>query len=167
MFGRLIKLIHFLAIIGFVGGLASSLVLADFAGNAPPGVLAALRQSIVMVAEALVVPSLIVLVVSGMLLVVARPHLIGARWVWAKALVTLVIASIALLVVQPAITRAAVLAAEGSLGSPSLAAMTQAFSAEQLGGATNLALALVAIGLAVWRPRLGQSKRDTPGEDLP
>jgi hypothetical protein len=32
---------------GFVGGSASSLVLADFADNAPPTALAALRMSIV------------------------------------------------------------------------------------------------------------------------
>ena len=165
MFGRLIKLAHFLSLIGFVGGLAASLVLADFADSSPPGVLAALRMSIATVGETLVVPSLVTLVISGMLLVVARPQLINARWVWAKALVTLVIAGIALAVVQPAVTRAAVLAAEGSLGSPSLNAMTQAFSAEQVGGAINLALALVAIALAVWRPRLGQSARDSMGDD--
>jgi len=165
VFGRLIKLAHFLSLIGFVGGLAASLVLADFADSAPPGVLAALRMSIATVGETLVVPSLVTLVITGMLLVVARPHLIHARWVWAKALVTLAIAGIALAVVQPAVTRAAVLAAEGSLGSPSLGAMTHAFSAERIGGAINLALALVAIALAVWRPRLGQSARDSTGDD--
>jgi hypothetical protein len=165
VFGRLIKLAHFLSLIGFVGGLAASLVLADFASDTPPGVLAALRMSIATLGETLVVPSLVTLVLTGMLLVVARPQLIRARWVWAKALVALAIAGIALAIVQPAVTRAAVLAAEGSVGSPSLGAMTQAFSAEQIGGAINLALALVAIALAVWRPRLGQSARDSTGED--
>lgn len=157
MFGRLLKIAHYLALIGFVGGLAASLVLTDFADNAPPTTLAALRHAIAAVGETLVVPSLVLLLLSGTLLVVARPHLISARWVWAKAVLAVAIAGVALAIVQPAVNRAAALAAEASLGSPSLQAMTQAFSAEQIGTIVNLCLVLAAIVLAVWRPRLGQS----------
>lgn len=157
MFGRLLKIAHYLALIGFVGGLAASLVLADFAGNAPPTTLAAMRQAIAAVGETLVVPSLVLLLLSGMLLVVAHPQLISARWVRAKAVLAVAIAGVALAIVQPAVNRAAALAAEASLGSPSLQAMMQAFSAEQIGTIVNLCLVLAAIVLAVWRPRLGQS----------
>jgi Predicted integral membrane protein (DUF2269) len=167
VFGRLIKLVHILSVIGFVGGLAASMVVADVADSAPPTALAALRMAIAAVGETLVVPSLVMLVLTGMLLVVARPHLVSARWIWAKAVLSVAIAGIALAVVQPAVTRAAVLAAEAALGSPALQAMGRAFSAEQIGGAVNLLLALVAIALALWRPRLGQSARDSAGEDTP
>lgn len=156
MFGRLLKIAHYVALIGFVGGLATSLVLADLAGNAPPAALAALRHAISAVGETLVIPSLVLLLLSGMLLVVARPRLINARWVWAKAVLAAALAGVALGIVQPAVTRAAALAAEASIGSPSLKAMKQAFSAEWLGTVVSLILVLIAIVLAVWRPRLGR-----------
>lgn len=157
MFRHLIKIVHLLALAGFVGGLAATLLLSDFADDAPPSLLAALRMSVASLGESLVVPSLVLMVVSGMLLVVARPQLVRARWLWAKALLTVVIAVIALGIVQPAITRAAVLAAEGALGTPTLNEMSAAFTAERVGSVVVLLLAAVAVVLAVWRPRLGQS----------
>lgn len=156
MFSRLLKTVHLLALAGFVGGLAATLLLSDFADAAPPSVLAALRMSIASLGSSLVVPSLVLMAVTGMLLVVARPHLVRARWLWAKVALTAVIAIVALGVVHPAITRAALLAAEGALGTPALAEMSRAFGAERLGGVVVLVLSAVAVTLAVWRPRLGQ-----------
>ncbi len=165
MFGRIVKVIHFLGLIGFVGGLAASAVLAEFADQAPPGVLAALRLSMAEIGETLIVPSLVLIIVSGMLLLVARPMLVHARWVWAKAVLALVMAIVALAVVQPGARRAAVLASEAALGTPALEAMVQATEADRIGGAIAMVLALLAIVLAVWRPRLGQNAR-RPSEDL-
>ena len=158
-----LKLLHYAGLIGFVGGLASTLVLAEFADDAPPTALAALRQSIVALGESVVVPSLVVLLVSGTLLVIARPQLVYARWVWLKAGIALVIAAVALAVVRPAVVRAAAIAAEAALGAPALDALTQAFNAEQVGTIVSLVLAFVAMAVAIWRPRLGQLRRD-PGE---
>lgn len=157
MFGRVVKVIHFLGLVGFVGGLAASAVLTGFADQAPPGVLAALRLAIAEVGESLVVPSLILVIVSGMLLVVARPTLVHARWVWAKAVIAVLMAVISLAVVQPGVRRAAVLASEAALGTPVRDAMVLATSAESLGGMAVMLLALAALVLAVWRPRLGQT----------
>lgn len=166
MFRHLIKIVHLLALAGFVGGLASTLLLSDFADNAPPSLLAALRMSVASLGESLVVPSLVLMVLSGMLLVVARPQLVRARWVWAKAVLTAVIAIVALGVVHPAITRAAILAAEGALGTPTLNEMSRAFSAERIGGLVVLVLSAVAVVLAVWRPRLGQRRPPDAGHDI-
>ncbi len=159
MFSRLIKIAHLLALAGFAGGLASTLLLSDFAESAPPSVLAALRMSIAALGESLVVPSLVLLILTGMLLVVARPQLVRARWLWAKTALTVVIAVIALAVVHPAITRAALLAAEGVLGTPALDEMARAFSTERVWGVVVLLLSAAAVVLAVWRPRLGQSSQ--------
>jgi hypothetical protein len=156
VYGRIVKVIHFLGLVGFVGGLAASTVLTGFADQAPPGVLAALRLAIAEVGETLVVPSLILVIVSGMLLVVARPTLVHARWVWAKAVLAVVMAVLVLAVVQPGVRRAAVIASEAALGTPALDALVQATAAERLGGAAVMLLALAALVLAVWRPRFGQ-----------
>lgn len=165
MFRHLIKIIHLLALAGFVGGLASTLLLSDYADDAPPSLLAALRMLIAALDESLVVPSLVLMVLSGMLLVVARPQLVGARWLWAKTALTVVIAVVVLAVVHPAITRAAVLAAEGALGTPALGELSRAFTAERIGGIAVLALAALAVVLAVWRPRLGQRQSTDFGHD--
>ena len=157
VFRHLLKIIHLLALAGFAGGLASTLLLSDFTDTAPPSVLAALLMLIASLGETLVVPSLVLMALSGMLLVITRPQLVRARWVWAKAVLTVVIAIVALGVVQPAITRAALLAAEGALGTPALNEMSAAFGAERAGSLIVLALSVVAVVLAVWRPRLGQS----------
>ena len=164
MFGRLIKLIHYLALIGFVGGTAATLVLASFADDVPHSLVPVVRLAIVAVSESLMVPSLVVLVVSGLLLVVARPLLVNARWVWAKAVIALTLAAIALAVVHPAVNLAAVLERESSLGASASGALHEALSAEQIGSIANLLLAVVAIMVAVWRPKLGQSARDA-GDD--
>jgi len=156
VYGRIVKLLHFLGLTGFVGGLAAAAVLGGFADQAPPGVLAALRLAIAELGESLVVPSLVLVLVSGMLLVVARPKLVRARWVWAKAVLAVVMAVLALSVVQPGARRAAVLASEAALGTPARDALAQATSAESLGGTVVLLLALAALALAVWRPRLGR-----------
>jgi hypothetical protein len=165
VFRPLLKLLHLLSLAGFVGGLLASLLLADFSGSAPPGVLPALRAAIAQVGASLVIPSLLLLVVSGMLLVVARPLLVGARWVWAKALVTVLVAAIALAVVQPAATRAALLAAEGALGAPARDAMVQAIDAELRWGGVVLLLSLLAAALAIWRPRLGVAPQSEPAPE--
>lgn len=161
MFRHVMKIVHLLALAGFAGGLAAALLLAGYADDAPPSLLAALRTAIASLGEALVVPSLVLMIVSGMLLVVARPQLVGARWLWAKAVLTVAVAAVALGIVQPALTRAAGLAAEGALGTPAPAEMLQAFTAERAGGAASLLLVVLTVALAVWRPRLGQ--RQAPG----
>jgi hypothetical protein len=156
VFGRLIKLAHYLALIGFIGGLAASSVLGAFADKGPTSIVAAMRLAIVDLGESLAVPSLIAVLASGMLLVVARATLAYARWVWAKAAVAAVIAIIVLAFLEPAERRAAELAREAALGTPSSEVLSSAVSAEQVGGAIVLALALLARGLAIWRPRLGR-----------
>jgi uncharacterized membrane protein len=159
MMARWLKLLHYGALIGFVGGLGTALLLAAFAVEAPPTAHAALRVAIARLGAELVVPSLVVLVVSGMLLVVARPTLINARWVWAKAVLTLALAGVTLVVVAPAAQQLAAMAAEAALGAPSADAVREALEAEHRGGWAVLALSAAATVLAVWRPRLG-ARRD-------
>jgi hypothetical protein len=163
MVARLLKLLHYGALIGFVGGLAAALLLAAFAADAPPTAHAALRMAIAHLGAELVVPALVLLVVSGLLLVVARPHLIGARWVWAKAVLTLALGGVTLVVVMPALQRAAAVAAQAAIDAAPPGDVAQLFAVEAWGGTAVLLLALVAVILAVWRPRLGaQPAADEP-----
>lgn len=154
---HLLKLLHILAAIGFVGGLGVSLLLAGIADDSTATSYAAGRRGISAVADYVVLPSLALLGTTGMLLLVKQPALFEARWVWAKALLGTLVGGIALLVVQPAVTRIGALAQLAVEGNAVLGALAAPLRAEQIGGAINLALSLAAIALAVWRPRLGRS----------
>lgn len=158
----LLRLLHLASVAVFSGALAVSLVLADDAEGASAAGVAAVRRSIVNVGDVVVIPALIVLLLTGMLLVVGRPMLIHARWVWAKAALGSVVAGVALFVVLPAARRAAAAAADGSLGAPSLDLMQGAMRSELLGSALALALVVLAAWIAVRRPRFGaRSERDS------
>ncbi len=156
----LLKWLHIAAAIGFAGTLAVSLLLAVNADTASPSTYAAQRAAIALIAGEIALPSLIVLGVTGALLVVAQPLLIDARWVWAKALLGVVVAGLVVLVIQPAVSAAAALAAVAVEGSPMPEPLASALRAEWLGGLAALALSAAAMALAVWRPHLRRRRQD-------
>jgi hypothetical protein len=157
--------IHLASVASFAGATLTLLVLATTIGPSSPLSFAAVRQAISIVAELVAVPALLAMLVSGMLLLVARPGLIDARWVWGKALMGALIAAVALVQVQPSLRRATALAvqeaagsvvqAEARLGANAQVPMDSALRREQSGQWITLALLGLATGLAVWRPRLG------------
>lgn len=156
----LLKLLHIAAVIGFAGTLAASLVIGATADESSPTAFAAVRQGIAAAAMDVALPSLILIVVTGALLVVKQPAFFEARWVWAKAALGLAVAIVALGFVQPAINRAAALARLAAEGSPVLGPLTTALGIEWVGGLVSLALSLLAAALAIWRPRLGTPRED-------
>lgn len=157
MFGRLIKLVHYLALSGFIGGLAAAFVLGEWADTASTGATAAIRLAIVDLGERLIVPSLIAMLVSGVLLLVARPTLAYARWVWAKAALGGMTAVVVLAWLAPAERHAADLVREAALGSPPADDLSSVLADGQFGSAIVLVLVALAAVLAVWRPRLGRT----------
>jgi hypothetical protein len=156
---NLLKLVHLLAVVGFVGTLGVSLLLASAADTPSPGHFSALRAAIALVAGSIAVPSLLLAVISGLLLVVKQPALIEARWVWAKAALGVAICGVALVVVQPAVEQAAAFSREAALGSIVFSPLETALRREWIGGLVTLGLSLLAIVLAVWRPRLRRETR--------
>jgi uncharacterized membrane protein len=166
VFGHLMKVLHLASVAAFGGALLVTLFLADDVKQVQPGGFAAVRQAIASIGETIVLPSLIVLLLTGILLLVARPMLIGARWVWAKAAIGLAIGALAIFVVQPATRIAAAIATEAAIGTPGLVPLQRALDAEQFGVSVNLALLLAAVTLAVWRPRLGAATpRSSTGDE--
>jgi uncharacterized membrane protein len=155
---RLLKLLHIAAAIGFVGTLAVSLLLAATFDMSSPSAFAQTRRAILVAADSIAVPSLVLSGVTGMLLVIKQPLLVDARWVWAKALLGVLVAAVTLLALQPAVSRAAALSALAAQGSPMLEPLFAALRTERLGGSSCLLLSLLAIALPVWRPRLGKPR---------
>jgi hypothetical protein len=152
----LLKFVHLLSAIGFAGGLAVSMLLAATVDDSTSTSFAAWRRAISAVASSVTVPSLVLLLASGMLAVASQPAFFAARWVRVKALIGALVAGLALLVVQPAISRMDGLARMAVEGRPVLQPASFALNGELIGGAACLVLCLAAVALAVWRPALGR-----------
>ncbi|MGH6622469.1 MAG: DUF2269 family protein [Burkholderiaceae bacterium] len=150
-----LRWLHLLAGGTFMGAVAAALLIAARADTMSPTAFASSRELINFVGSYLALPSLTVLIVSGMLLVAAHPIWMEARWVWAKAFLGALVSALFLFLVQPAFRRAAALAS-GALGSaPSFDDLQSAIQTGATYGAAVLVIALVASTIAVWKPRLG------------
>jgi hypothetical protein len=152
----LFKCLHLAGVIGFLGGLAVMLTLSLTAQETTSEGQAVMRRAIAVASGTVAMPSLLLLLLSGMFSVLAHKPLFGARWVWAKAALGVVVACIALLVVAPAVGRAEQLAGGGAFGNPMFGALEAAVRQERLWGAAALLAGLAAAALGVWRPRLGR-----------
>lgn len=153
-----LKLLHIAAAIGFVGTLALTLLLSATADDSTSAAFAATRRAIATATETVGLLSLVLLIVTGMFLTMRQPVLIEARWVWAKALLGVRVAGIALRVVQPAVMRAAAPAQMALEGSPALGPPEAVLRVERIGAGINLLLSLAAIALAAWRPPFGRRR---------
>jgi len=156
----LLKFLHVVSAIGFAGALAVSMLLAATVDDSTGTSFSAGRRAIAAVASTITLPSLVLLVVTGLLLLVRQPVYFEAGWARAKAVIGLLVAGIALLVVQPAVIRMEGLAQAAVQGSPVLAMSATALRFEMIGGAACLVLCLAAIALAVWRPTFGRHRGD-------
>ena len=156
MWKNLIKLLHYASLVGLAGGILVSLVLADTVDATSPSATASIHAAIALICGAVIVPSMIVMLLTGMLLVVAKPHLIGARWVWVKAVLGLVTGAVILLALQPAVNAAASISATGALGEAAPGPLANVVASEHAAAWWTLGLVLIAMVIAVWRPRFGR-----------
>lgn len=161
--------VHLASVGTLLGAMLVLLVLADVADPVSPLTFGAVRQAMTVASNLVLVPALLLMLVTGFLLVVARPALIDARWVWAKAAIGVLIAGIAVFFVYPESNRATAYAVQSATGSviPSAAGgvagvrvpLDAALVAERRGRWLNLVLALGALFIAIRRPRLGARMR--------
>lgn len=155
----LLKCLHQLGVIAFMGALAAQLVLVVAAGDAAAQL--SWRQAAAQVSGWLVMPALLLAILTGMLLMMAHPPFIAARWVWAKALLGMVTGAVLFFGVQTAVNQALQLAGAAP-ESADAALLQQALRTEWAGGWIAMAVSLAAVVLAVWRPSL--ASRAEPGQ---
>ena len=144
-----LKAMHDMAAIGIGGGLAACLVLNLMAASLAPAEFAVARQAVAAIARWLLLPSLAFVLVTGLLAIAATRGYHDAGWAWVKALLGLSLFE-ATLVTIGASSRQAELAA---------AAADPALLAALLRSERNtlyllIALCIVNVVLAVWRPKL-------------
>jgi uncharacterized membrane protein len=163
---RSLKFVHTVATALLVGALALQLLVAYRYGAPPPEAGAAAGAARGLAAEVsrwLLVPSLVVVVVSGLLLMGINRSYGAAGWVWAKALIGLMLVKTVITLTHPAARDLATSAAgqTTAAGAFTAEAVAQLVRMEWNGAWVALVLSVAAIAFGVWRPRLsGQPRSD-------
>ena len=158
---RLIKFLHTLGAIGMAGALAAHIVLlAAMPESSSLAEYSAWRQGIGAIARWLLLPALGLVLVSGLLAMAFNDRYHSAAWAWAKLALGVITFEGTLLTVQGPAQRAAqasIRAAAGELDVAEIAAMVRGEWASLW---VLLAIALVNVGLAIWRPRFSRRPRE-------
>jgi hypothetical protein len=154
MLARSLKWLHEIGAIGTLGSFAACIVLLVTAPTASPVAFAAVMQGIAAIAKWLMVPSLAIVLLSGLLAIAATEAYMNAAWAWVKALLGIGVFEGTLLTVGSSAKHAAELSALAVLGSGDPAQLAQLLRTEWGGLWIQTALAFINIVLAVWRPRL-------------
>jgi len=143
------KVLHEIASIGFGGGLAACLVINAVANPASLAEFTAAREAFAAIAKYLLVPSMAVVVVSGLIALAATRAYMESGWAWLKALLGLSVFEATLVVVGSSSRQAEFIAAAAQP-----AALETLLRAERNTLWLLIALCVVNVVLAVWRPRL-------------
>src|SRR6056297_2520311 len=146
---RLLKFLHTMSTIGITGGLAAyMLVLA----TAPPveslEAYAAMRESLAMLSKWLIMPSMLIVVLSGLLA-------IAAHFPFAEALAGILVFESTLMAIDGPAQRAAELSEKALGGEIAPAELAGLVSDEWGAWWILLALFTANVVLAIWRPRFG------------
>ena len=160
MLKQLLKILHEVGAAGVLGSFAACLVLVLKGPTQPLIAYAAVRQVIALITQWLLLPSLVLVVTSGLLAIAANRAFHNAAWAWVKALLGLGMFEGTLLTINASARRAEELAALAVSGQGDAAQLAEVLRTERGGLWLLLLLSLANIVLAVWRPRLYRVGRD-------
>lgn len=150
------KALHDLAAIAFGGALAACLVInLQSAPAAAEGFLAG-RQLFAAIAKFILLPSMAVVVLSGLLALASTRAYMDAGWAWLKALLGLSVFEATLVVVGSAGRQAEVTAASAA---GDLTTLQSLLRSERITLWLLLALCAANVLLAVWRPKMSGKPR--------
>ena len=152
---RSLKVLHTVGAVGTLGSLAACLVLVLTTPAEPVAAYAATRVGIAAISRVLLVPSLALVLISGLLALAANRGYIDAGWAWIKAVLGLAMFEGTLVSLAGSARRAAELASLAASGSPDPVALAEAIRTERGGLWLMIALSMANIVLGIWRPRLG------------
>jgi hypothetical protein len=151
MMRKCLKILHEIGAVGVMGSFAACLVLVATAPTQSSIAYAAARLGVAAITKWLLVPSLALVVISGLLAIAANRAYVEAGWAWVKALLGLGLFEGTLMTVAASARRAA------DLSDP--AQVAGVLRTEWGGLWLLLGLSLVNVVLAVWRPRFRRVSR--------
>ena len=148
------KTLHDLASMTFGGALAACLLINQIANREAGAEFTAARLTYSAIAQYLLIPSMFVVVLSGLIALAATRAYTSASWAWFKALLGISVFEATLVLVGSNQKQAAILAAQAD---PALLATL--LRAERNTLWLLIVLSVINVVLAVWRPRLGPKGR--------
>jgi len=159
MLRQLLKFLHEIGAVGTMGSFAACIVLLATAPTQSLVAHAAVLEGIASITKWLLVPSLAMVLISGLLAIAATESYKNAAWAWVKALLGIGTFEGTLLTVGASARHAAELSALAVTGGGDAVELAQMLRTEWGGLWIMATLALVNIVLAVWRPRLYRTSR--------
>ncbi len=154
------KALHELGAIGVTGSFATCLILFMTAPRNSLNAYAVTCQAIATIAQWLLVPSLALVLVTGLLAMILNSVYLEAGWAWLKALLGIGIFEGTLQTVVAGARRAAELSVLATSGHGDPAQLSQLLRAESNGLKLLLLLCLVNIVLGIWRPNFNLTVPD-------
>lgn len=157
---KTMKFLHTLGTVGMLGALAAMLILHTLLP--PTQELAGyvtVRVAISRIAEWLLLPSLGMVLVSGLLAMAVGKYFQNAGWAWAKLAMGVVMFEGTLLAVQGPAQREARLAESAGAGEASVSDLALSLSSEWYSIWVIALLATLNIVLGIWRPKFGRKAR--------
>ncbi len=160
MLRRLLKLLHTFGSIGLAGGLGAYMLLLG-TGPGPEAIPehAALRQSLAILSKWLIVPSLLTVILSGILSMAVHHPFHDKGWVWAKLLSGLLIFESSLATIDGPARRAAEIAERARLGEIDVTSMATLINDRWGAWWVLLTLFAANVVLGIWRPRFSRPSR--------
>jgi hypothetical protein len=161
MIKQALKFIHEIGAAGLLGSVAACLILTGTAPTRSVAAYLALRQNVATIMNWLLMPSLVAVLLSGLLAIAANSAYHNSGWAWVKALLGVTMFEGSFLVIGASSRRVAELSAAVASGH------TDAIQTSTVQGEWGtlwflLLLSIVNIGLAVWRPRFTRSAPSQP-----
>jgi hypothetical protein len=144
-----VKALHDIASIGFGGALAACLVINLATDRAAAAEFVAARHAFAAIAQYVLVPSMSIVVVSGLIAMAATRGYQDAGWAWVKALLGLSVFEATLVIVGSSRKQAELVAAAAD---PTL--LDALLRSERNTLWLLIVLSVANVVLAVWRPRL-------------
>jgi hypothetical protein len=143
------KALHDIASIAFGGGLAACLVINLMANRMSPADFATSRQVFAAISQYILIPSVAVVVASGLIAMMATRGYQDAGWAWVKAVL-----GISLLVATFRVVGASTASSELLAAAADPGAVDALLRAERGMLWLLIALCVVNVVLAVWRPKM-------------
>jgi hypothetical protein len=163
---RFMKILHTLGAIGLMGGFGAYLVMLATSRDLPPTDLLVLRHGIDMVWKYLLLPSLLAVIVSGLLSIAVHPPFTEQGWVWIKA-ATGVGTFEGTLGLQARARALTELTQRTIDGHPDPTQMAEMLRGERGGLWALLFISLVNVVVGVWRPRVPFGQSTLPSSPRP
>lgn len=154
---RLLKILHELGTVGAMGAMLCCVVLAAIGPVDAPVEFAAIRRGMAAITGWVLVPSLGIVLVSGLLALAQSEAYRNAGWAWVKALSGVVVFEGTLVTIDGRAQQIAELATARASNQGDADAIAReladALAGEWGGLWVLLALCLLNVVLGVWRPR--------------